>query len=192
MTHRNNSDDEQQRGIALLAAIAEGSKPALTEFYQCYEKLIYRYAATRLNDSFAAADILNEVMIDVWRSAAGRFEGRAKVSTWLLGIARHKVVDYLRKKKPKEFIEVDDNLPDESPLVDMEQLVIGVKDAQLLRRTMAALSDVHREVLHFVFFEDFNYSETAAIIGVPEGTVKSRVFHAKNQLKIHLAKIMSH
>lgn len=175
---------------ALLGRIAAGQEAALAEFYQVHQARVFRYAQSKLNDSFAAADILNEVMLEVWKSA-GRFEGRAKVSTWLLGIAHHKVVDYFRREKRHQADELDESLEDESPGVQLEQLLAGLQDTLLVRDCMARLSADHREVLHLAFFEDLNYAEIAEITQVPEGTVKSRVFHAKNLLKQQLIKVMA-
>ena len=177
--------DDQQ----LLDAIAAGDMQAVTHFYQRHHLRVYRYVLSKLNDSFAAADILNDVMLEVWKSAS-RFEGRAKVTTWLLGIAHHKVLDHWRKQGNREFVELDDAMKDDSPNADMEYVLAAARDKKLLRECMAKLSAEHREVLHLVFFEELNYSEIADIVQVPEGTVKSRVFHAKNLMKKQLAGAM--
>ena len=84
----------------LLQRIADGDEDALGAFYRLFEGRIYRFALSRLNDVFDAADILNEVMFEVWRGAA-RFEGRSAVSSWVLGIAHHKTIDRLRKRTPE-------------------------------------------------------------------------------------------
>lgn len=177
--------DDQQ----LLLAIASGDTNAVDDFYHRHQARVYRYLLSKMNDSFAAADILNEVMFEVWRSAA-RFEGRAKVTTWLLGIAHHKVVDYWRKQGKREFIELDDDMVDETASVDQEQVLAAARDATLLRACLKKLSAQHSEILHLVFFEELDYGEIAGILQIPEGTVKSRVFHAKKLMKEQLAKAM--
>ncbi|HIC81453.1 MAG TPA: sigma-70 family RNA polymerase sigma factor, partial [Kiloniellaceae bacterium] len=75
--------------------MANGDQTALDDFYRQYEGRVYRFIRSKLNDSFDAADVLNEVMFEVWRSA-GRYEGRSAVSTWVLGIAHHKAIDRIR------------------------------------------------------------------------------------------------
>ncbi|HEY7884697.1 MAG TPA: sigma-70 family RNA polymerase sigma factor [Cellvibrionaceae bacterium] len=181
--------EQESEGMALLAAIARKDQSAIAAFYRLYESSVYRFVLSRLNDSHAAADILNEVMMEVWKSA-DKFEGRSKVRTWLLGIAHFKVLDHYRARKKHEHEEVDDQLPDESPGAQQEQLLSAAQDARLLQQAMAKLSPEHREVLHLAFFEDLNYSEIGEIFGVPEGTVKSRIFHAKKLAKKQLERLM--
>lgn len=180
-----NGDDapsDQQ----LLEQIAAGDMDAITVFYQRHEARVYRYALSKIGDSFAAADVLNDVMLQVWK-AAKNFEGRSKVTTWLLGIAHNKVVDHWRKVGGREFTELDDNLEDESASVDPERLTEAASDGKLLQKCMNKLTPEHREILHLVFYEELGYSEIADIIQVPEGTVKSRVFHARSLIKKQLA-----
>ncbi|WP_157960478.1 sigma-70 family RNA polymerase sigma factor [Marinimicrobium alkaliphilum] len=179
----------QETDEQLLDAMAAGDMDAMTAFYRRHETRVYRYLMAKLNDSFVAADLLNEVMLDVWRSAT-RFAGRAKVTTWMLGIANNKVLTYWRKQGRREFTELDDNLTDETPAADLEQAVAAVQDGDRLRAGMQGLSPPHREVLHLVFFEELDYADIANILQVPEGTVKSRVYHAKNLLKKQLARAM--
>ena len=185
--------DQEQQSIDLLQKIAEGQQSALEAFYQLYEPRVYRYALSRLNDSFEAADTLNEVMMEVWKYAQ-RFEGRSKVSTWLLGITHHKVYDRLRKRKKTNLQDdIDDfsnQLVDDNE-IHMEQVIAGADDAKMIQNCMNKLSSNHREVIHLAFYEDLHYQEIAEVSSCPEGTVKTRVFHAKQALKKCLAKLMA-
>jgi len=181
--------DEEPQDEALLTAIAAGDNDAVSTFYLRHEARVYRYALSKLGDSFAAADILNDVMLEVWKSAS-RFQGRSKVTTWLLGIAHHKVVDHWRKQGARDYTELDENLADDSSGANLEQLATAASDGKLLHACLAKLSAEHREILHLVFFEELGYSEIADIIEVPEGTVKSRAFHARNLMKKQLANAM--
>ncbi|WP_286804164.1 MULTISPECIES: RNA polymerase sigma factor [unclassified Marinimicrobium] len=180
---------EQDTDEQLLLAMAGGEMEAMSAFYRRHETRLYRFLMAKLNDSFVAADLLNEVMLEVWRSAA-RFAGRSKVTTWMFGIAHNKVLTHWRKLGVREFTEVDDTLADETPAADLEQALSAVKDAERVRSGMQTLSPPHREVLHLVFFEELDYAEIGRILSVPEGTVKSRVYHAKNLLKKQLARAM--
>ena len=171
----------------LLRRIASGSEADLEAFYRQFETTVYRFALSRLNDSFDASDVLNEVMMEVWRHA-GRFQGRSKVSTWLLGITHHKVIDRIRKRGSRTMTEVDPQLPDSK--VNIESAIAGAQDADLVAKCMKGLSDDHRQVLHLAFFEDTQYGEIAEILDCPEGTVKSRVYHAKEAIKRCLSKLM--
>lgn len=182
----NSSQDSDEQ---LLRTMAVGDTAAMTAFYRRHETRVYRYLLSKLNDSYTAADLLNEVMLEVWRSAT-RFAGRSKVTTWMLGIAHNKVLTHWRKQGAREFTELDENLTDDSPAADLEQAMSAMKDARVLRACMQDLSSSHREILHLVFFEELDYAEIASILQIPEGTVKSRVYHAKNLLKTQLARAM--
>lgn len=170
----------------LLAAIANQDMQALGEFYRRHQRRVYHFVLSKLNDPFTANDLLHDVMLDVWRSA-GRFQGRARATTWLLGIAHHKVLDLWRQQGRRQSNELDETMSDESPDADIEAVTLAVRDREYLAKCMARLSPEHREVLHLVFFEELNYQQISQIIEVPEGTVKSRVYHAKKLIKQHLA-----
>lgn len=166
----------------LLEAVARGSETALTQFYRLYHARIYSFIVRRLHNGADAADVLNEVMMEVWRHAAA-FQGRSQVLTWVLGIARHKIVDYLRRRSSHVELEdgMEDNLEDEC---DGAPEILALKqDASLLRYCVEKLSSSHREVVHLAFFQELSYTEIATILACPEGTVKTRMFHAKQKLK---------
>ena len=134
-----------------------------------------------MNDSFEAADILNEVFLDVWLKA-GNYEGRSKVSTWLFSIAYYKTMDRLRKKKP-ELIGEDHlaDIADNSP--ETISCMINAEGANDVRYCVKTLNIAHRTVMELAFFEEMSYREIAAIVDCPENTVKTRMFHAKQAMK---------
>jgi len=176
---------EAEVSEALLARIAAGSEEALTAFYRLHEGSVYAFALRRIGDAAAAADVLNEVMLEVWRGAQ-RFQGRSRVRTWLLGITHHKVVDLLRKRGRHEADELPPDLADTDAVSAVDALS-GAQDAVLLRRCLERLPDTHRQVVHMAFFDELSYPEIAVILACPEGTVKTRMFHARAKLKRCLA-----
>lgn len=173
----------------LLERIARQDQSALDAFYRCFERSVYNFALSRLNDPHTAADILNEVMMAVWRRA-GSFQGRSKVSTWVLGIAHHKIIDHWRKQRPEPHVEPDPEMLDENGPSALE-LIAAVEDGEQLRHCLEQLSDDHRLVVQLAFFEDLHYRDIARIAGCPEGTVKTRMFHAKAALKRCLMRLRS-
>ena len=173
---------------ALLEKIAAGDEEALNRFYQDHSKRVYNFAYQRLSDAVDAAEVLNQVMMDVWHNA-GRFEGRSKVTTWLLGITHHKVIDVLRKRGRNPGEVLADDPEDENTPTAMD-LMLRKQDAVHVRACLQHLSDDHRQVVHMVFFEELPYSEIAQIMDCPEGTVKTRMFHAKQRLKQCLSKLL--
>ena len=171
-------------GAHLLQKIGQGDERAMADFYRLYEARLYKFILSKLNDSFEASDILNETFLEVWRKA-GTFEGRSKVSTWLFGIAYYKTMDRLRKKKPMLIDE--DNFPeiaDEAP--DAMACLLSDERGAHVKHCLETLKDAHRTVMQLAFFEDMAYGEIAKIVDCPEGTVKTRMFHAKQAMKLCL------
>ena len=165
---------------ALIGQIANGDRSAMASFYVELERQLYQFIRSRLNDPFRSQDILQEVFLDVWRGA-GRFEGRSSVRSWVYGIAWRKVIDVHRANKRLSF---SDDLPeqeDESPSAFSQ---IGEQqEAHSLRRCLGGLKEDHRTVIDLAFYRDLSYREIAEVLGIPEGTVKTRVFHAKQLLQ---------
>jgi RNA polymerase sigma-70 factor (ECF subfamily) len=165
----------------LLTRIADGNEKSLRDFYEIFNQRVYAFALSRLKDPADAADVLNDVMLEVWRNA-GRFEGRSKVLTWVLGIAYHKVIDKLRVRGQRIFEEVDPRMADEDTPTALD-VVVKADDAAVVRRCVDTLPTTHRAVVHLAFFEDLPYGEIAQIVDCPEGTVKTRMLRAKQLLK---------
>lgn len=172
----------------LLARMARGEERALGEFYDAYHGRVYAFALKYVRDNADAAEVLNEVMLEVWRRAAD-FEGRSRVLTWVLGITHHKAIDRVRRRRPAHEDDAElAHIADEAPAA--VDLLVGREDSTRLRECLERLSDLHRQVLHLAFFDDLPYPEIAEIVGCPLGTVKTRVFHAKQLLKQCLAGLL--
>ncbi len=180
------ADDDACR--SLLDQIAKGSESALSEFYRLFEARVYAFAQIRLNDFHEAADLLNEVMWEVWRGA-GRFQGRSSVTTWVFGIAHHKVIDRLRSQG-RHAMEDLEQISDDAGEFDLDEVVTQKQMKDHLFLCLEKLSHDHRQVVHLAFFEGLSYREIGDIVGSPEGTVKARMFHAKQALKRCLARRM--
>ena len=170
---------DNQTQAALLARVAEGDKQALAALYKALEKPVFRFIRSRLNDSFEASDILHDVFMEVWRSA-GRFEGRSKVQTWIFGIAYRKVIDAHRKRGRTDLMGETPDSVDDSP--DAETCLASSQEAEHVRHCLGTLKDDHRAAIAMAFYDDMTYGEIAEVAGVPEGTIKTRVFHAKKLL----------
>jgi RNA polymerase sigma-70 factor (ECF subfamily) len=172
----------------LLKQVASGDQNAMSEFYDRFHSAVYHFALKRMREPSDAAEVLNLVMLEVWKTA-GRFEGRSKVRTWLLGITNHKIIDALRKIGRHEGEELTDVHEDESQHEAIDLVALS-EHAGFIQRCMEALSDAHRQVVHLAFFEDLVYTEIADIMECPEGTVKTRMYHAKTALKKCLKKLL--
>ncbi len=107
----------------LLKQIGAGDKQALAALYQAYERPVYKFIVSRLNDPHEASDILHDVFMDIWR-VAGSFEGRSQVKTWIFGIAYRKVIDVHRKRAR---VTITDEVPEPDDLQDAADASYGAK-----------------------------------------------------------------
>jgi RNA polymerase sigma-70 factor, ECF subfamily len=165
---------------ALIARIAGGDRDAMRALYLRHHVRVHRFAIRLVRNSAVAEDIISDVFLDVWRRA-GSFEGRSAVSTWLLAIARFKALSVLRRKPAEELDEKDAAaVPD--PLDDPELAVQKKDTGEILRECLTALSREHREVIDLVYYHEKSVEEVAHIIGIPEATVKTRMFYARKKL----------
>ncbi len=169
-------------GQALLQRIAQGDRRAFESLFTQQGDRVFRYAYRLINDQTKAEEVTNDVMLEVWKNAA-KFEGRSKVSTWLLGITRHLALNAVRRKK-LDTVDVDD-VPD---MVAPEQdtgarETDGTTLKNTLHHALGKLSPEHRDVVELTFFHGCSYREIAEIVKCPENTVKTRMFHAKKQLQ---------
>lgn len=165
----------------LLARIAKGDHEAVAALYHRLERPLFAFLVKTLRDREAAADVLNDTMLDVWRQA-GRFEGKSSVATWIYAIAHHKAISWLRRRREVELNdEVAAEIPDDSP--SAEARLADADVAVTIARLMERLSVDHRVVLQLAYFQEFSVSQIAEILDCPENTVKTRMFYARQRLK---------
>jgi RNA polymerase sigma-70 factor (ECF subfamily) len=165
---------------ALIGRIARGDRLAMQVLFARHHVRVYRFVLRLLRDEMAAEDIISDVFLDVWRQA-NRFEGRSAVSTWLMAIARFKALSQLRRRR-------EDGLDDETaeaieePSDDPELTVEKQDKGEKLRKCLAALSPEHREIIDLVYYHEKSVEEVSQIVGIPENTVKTRMFYARKKL----------
>jgi RNA polymerase sigma-70 factor (ECF subfamily) len=175
------ADDDEAR--AWLERICLGDQGAMAQFYRAFAPQLHAFAMRQLGNAAEAEDVVVDTMYEVW-STAKRFAGQSLVRTWLFSIARHRLLDRLRKRRPLESVDVDELaevLPgDEEGGYDA---LARRQRAEHVAHCLETLSDEHRECMHLVFYEELPLAEVAQIQGCPEGTVKTRLFHARQKMK---------
>ena len=170
----------------LIKRIASGDKLAMRAMFARHNVYVYRFVLRLVGDEALADDLVSEVFIDVWRNA-GRFEGRSQVSTWIMAIARFKALSALRRRKDDELDDAEAaTIPDTA---DDPEIAVQKKDClAILRKCMSHLSRDHREIIDLVYFHEKTVEEAAEIVGVPENTAKTRMFHARKRMSQLLQK----
>ena len=164
----------------LVAAIAEGDRNAMHTLYARHNVRVYRFILRMVRDTATAEDLVSQVFLDVWR-AAGQFEGRSQVSTWLLSIARFKALTALRQRR-HEDIDQDNVLEIADERDTPEASLDRSTTSAILRSCIGKLSPAHREIVDLVYFHEMSVEEAGRVIGIPQATVKTRMFYARKQL----------
>jgi RNA polymerase sigma-70 factor (ECF subfamily) len=164
----------------LLQSIAEGDRTSMHTLYARHNVRVYRFILRIVRDTNIAEDLVSQVFLDVWRTAK-QFEGRSQVSTWLLSIARFKALTALRQRR---FEDIDQDevreIADDSdtPETSLERATT----CAILRACVAKLSPAHQEIINLVYYHEKSVEEVGQIIGIPQSTVKTRMFYARKQL----------
>jgi len=180
-TFTTTTDDEY-----LLQQIAKGDRNAIRVLFTRHQVKIYRFLVRLVKNEAVAEELVNETFIEIWRCAA-KFEGRSAPTTWIFSIARYKALNVLRKRSDEELDEgTSAKIEDYSD--SPEVTAMKGNKAKILQQCLGKLSDEHREVIDLVYYHEKSINEISEIIGVPSGTVKTRVFHARKLL----SKIMQH
>ena len=165
---------------ALISLIADGDKRAMQVLYARHNVRVYRFILRLTGNQSLAEDLVSEVFLDVWRQAEG-FESKSQVSTWLLAIARNKALSVLRRRTTEELDEevaefIED--PSDNPEVAMQK----TQRNAVLQDCLGQLSPAHREIVDLVYYHEKSIDEVAEIIGVPQNTVKTRMFYARKRI----------
>jgi RNA polymerase sigma-70 factor, ECF subfamily len=182
MTHRPSTDLDVEQVLALLRQVAARDEKAFRTLYESTSRRVYAFVLQRLRDPAAAAEVVSDTFYDVWWRPSA-FRGDAKFTTWLLGIARHKLLDRIKSSRHghEDIDDHEDELASSGP--DGFEALAEQQRGEGVRACLDKLGDPHRECLHLVFYEGLSLAEIAALQQVPEGTVKTRLFHARAKIK---------
>jgi RNA polymerase sigma-70 factor (ECF subfamily) len=178
-----NSADRRESPLSdetLIRQIADGNKLAMRALFARHQMRVYRFALRIVRDTALADDVVSEVFIDAWQHA-GRYEGRSTVSTWLLGITRHKALT-AANRRPTESIDSETAMNVVDP-ANTPEAELGQKDTgAVIRRCLASLSPEHAEIIDLVYYQEKSIKEIVEILGIPDNTVKTRMFYARKRL----------
>jgi RNA polymerase sigma-70 factor (ECF subfamily) len=167
----------EQVDVDLLRRVADGDRGALVELYERHGGLVAAQLDLVVGDRGLSEEILQDTMLAVWHGA-GSFRGESKVRSWLIAIARRQARDRLRRHRAEV---VDDTVLATWPAGQPgpEQVALDRAETAAVAAAVRSLSAIHREVLGLVFGAGLTLAETAGILEVPLGTVKSRLAAAR-------------
>ena len=171
--------------LDLIRRMRAGDDDAVRDLYALYGQRLYAYALRLTNDSATAEDVTQNTLVTAWRTAR-TFRGEGRLIAWLLGIIHHTAMKTLRGDAhylddlAEETVSGDQPSPEEQAQVKDER--------RWVRQGMQSLSPEHRAVLELVFYQELSINETAQVLNVPPGTVKSRLSYARHHLRGVLAR----
>jgi RNA polymerase sigma-70 factor (ECF subfamily) len=173
----------------LMEALRAGDVSAFEAVFQDYRKMVFKTAYLMTGSKEEAEDVLQEVFVSVWRSRKTFNPKKGKLSTWIYRITVNRCLSRRRRKKPALLPLEDKNidLPYTKPTKQPEEILVTRLEYERLVKAMNALDSKHRSVLVLRYFNDLSYDEIAQVIGIPLGTVKSRISQALKSLRAQMS-----
>jgi len=166
----------------LLGRVGEGDERALAMLYQRYSRIVFAFVLTRTPDHSVAEEVSADVWFGCWRSARA-FRGDSQVLTWLLGIARRQIVTHTRGKRlpVTPYDEEAEAVPSDAD--DPADIVVAAAGIDTILDALDSLPDDLGEVVALAWLHELPYDEISSVVGIPVGTVKSRVSRARRILR---------
>jgi RNA polymerase sigma-70 factor, ECF subfamily len=166
--------NRRELDTTLVAAANGGDEAAFEQLVRAHAGAVYAHAIRFFGDAQAAEDVVQEVFIKVYRSLES-FDGTAAFSTWLYRVTRNVCLDTLRSGRrrpvPTDLVDISLAAPDDTAGAAITRT--------MLENALRALSPEDRDAMSAVGLFGLSYSEAGEALGIPEGTVKSRVFRAR-------------
>ncbi len=166
--------------LDLIGAVAAGDRQAFVRFYDRYRRKVARFVSRLTWRTDVVEETVNDTMVAVWQGA-GSFRGRSRVSTWVMGIAYRTALKRVKQvtRRPEEELTDQAAATTEMP----DAALARSQGSARIRVALDKLSPEHRAVIELTFYGDCSYQEIAVIVGCPQNTVKTRMFHARRRLK---------
>ncbi len=163
----NAGDDE-----ALLARVAQADPEAFEALYARYSGPAYSIAMGMLRDTIRAQEVTQDVFLAIWRGARAFDPARGSARTWILSVAHHKSVDAVRRARRSPTVPLSDTIAGDVDVIEEAQARV---DAGHVRRALEALSAEQRVALVLAYYGGYTQQEIAQRLGVPLGTIKTRI-----------------
>jgi RNA polymerase sigma factor (sigma-70 family) len=168
---------------ALVALVARGDENALAELYDRVGRVAYGLAFRVLRDDRLAEDAVQEAFLGVWRTAAGFRAERAKASTWILTLVHRRAVDLVRREERRRTDPLDDEHRDAATTGSAEDAAWLGFERERVQGALRKLPDPQREAIELAYYGGYSQSELATRLGLPLGTIKSRMFAGLARLR---------
>ena len=166
---------------ALLARVAAGERSALEQLYRSHAGWITARLMGRCSDAEIVDLAVQDTFVAVWNKGARSYRGTGEVAAWLWGIAVRRLVDQLRRRRPTP----SDQLPTEATASAEQEVMDGGAHGRVAQMFEWLPADL-QAVLQATAIDGLTTREAADLLGIPQGTVKTRLMRARRELKEHL------
>ncbi len=158
----------------LLTAVARGDERAYDAVYDLTSGWVLGIARKVLRDPALAEEVMQEVMLEVWRLASRFDPARGSGNSWVMTLAHRRAVDRVRSERSHAVRE----LRAATAVIDYDDVTEAVEaslEAERVQRCLASLTSLQRECVSLAYYSGYTYAEVAELLGVPAGTVKTRM-----------------
>ncbi len=176
-------DLENASDATVVVAIARWHEPALAEAYRRHGGAVHALAARVLGSAEAADDVTQEVFVSLWESPERFDPARGGLRSFLLAVAHNRAVDVLRSSKARLAREERDAQTIATGGYDIERHAWDLHLSEQVRNALQCLPDSEQRPIALAYFDGHTYREVAALLGEPEGTVKSRIRSGLRRLR---------
>jgi RNA polymerase sigma factor (sigma-70 family) len=151
-----------------------GEEGALNEIYDQFASFAYGLALRVIGDARAAEDVAQDVFVTFWERPDAFDPDRGSLRTWLGTLAHRRAVDHVRREEARRRRAIKDAArPETTP--DVEEMAIALVTAERVRSALATLPDDQQRAIQLAYFGGKTYRQVAQVLGIPEGTAKSRL-----------------
>jgi RNA polymerase sigma factor (sigma-70 family) len=171
---------------SLLSLVASSDDQALAELYDRFGRVAYGLALRILRDEALAQDAVQEAFLAIWRSADRFLAERAKASTWILTLVHRRSVDLVRREDRRRGEPLESAVEPAAPETVEDEATLGF-ERRVVQEALSRLQPEQREALELGYYGGLTQSELAERLGLPLGTIKSRMFTGLSRLRELLA-----
>lgn len=172
---RLQPEKSQVDDVELLKAVARQDELALAQIYDRYRQILFGLLMRILNNREEAEDVLQEVLIQVWRRAADFDESRGRPFTWLVTLARSRAIDRLRNLAARERVALAGTREASAEISDAASDAFHSEQRGLVNLALSQLPEEQKRPLMLAYFDGMTQSEIAKRLGAPLGTIKTRM-----------------
>ena len=184
MTDARAIDARTRADEADVARARAGDTAAFAALVRRHQDRVFGFILRMLDARDEAMELTQDVFVKAWQALPG-WRPEARFSTWLLQIARNAALDQLRRRRVVQFAPLDDGMDVADTAPGPEARYASRQRQALLENALQQIAAEHREILLLREIEDLSYGELAAVLGIAEGTVKSRLARARAALLQH-------